>query len=123
MRGVTKMVDCDEVKSEFIRKKAKKSEDKGYIDDLIFLEKAIVEGDGRLGRSRVIKLSSLKEHYKKEYEAIYKELNLEGWEKEKAREKREARRRFEKERMNALEEKKEMEKEKRSWIKASEEYD
>ena len=65
-----------EVKSKFIKEKIKKADwkkDKGYIDDLVFLEKSILKGINGYGANIV--LFNVKEKSKEDYYKILKELN------------------------------------------------
>ena len=99
-----------EVKSEFIRNLIRQTSfrnlrEREYIDELIALERFIV--DGAESYASALRYHYLKRRYRKEWEAIYKELKPEEFRRIIEREKKEeeeSRRRAEEEKRRKLEE-------------------
>ena len=114
------MTSYTKIKSKFIKEKIKKTKwkDSEYIDDLMFLEDAILNDFNNLGMSGNMKLSSLKYSYSKEYKVIYKELDPKGWKEEQEQEKKQAIEEAEEERRYNEEERLEEEQERKEWKKA-----
>tara|TARA_Y100000034_G_C6780253_1_gene348702 strand:+ start:316 stop:669 length:354 start_codon:yes stop_codon:yes gene_type:complete len=108
------------VKSNFIKEKIKKTKfkDRKYIDDLIFLEDHITGKIKNLGWAGSMKLHGLKNSYKKEYEAIYKELRPKEWKEIQKRDKEEREKDKKEEKEFIEEERKELEESKKCWIEA-----
>ncbi|MCK4429614.1 MAG: hypothetical protein KAU95_04510 [Candidatus Aenigmarchaeota archaeon] len=76
-------------KSKFVKKKIKETswKDREYIEDLLFLEKAVIGGvDSWMGNWR---LAGVKSEYRKEYNAIFEELDPEGFKKYAKKKRRE----------------------------------
>jgi len=77
------------IKSNFIKEKLKQTrwQNRFYIDNLIFLEKAILRKFKGYGCYGNIKLYKIKNEFKNEFETIFKELDLKEWEKYNKKEK------------------------------------
>ena len=104
-----------EVRSEFIKNLIKERGLKSkYIDDLIRLEKYILNGPR--GFASAMHYHSLKGKYREEWEAIYRELKPDEFERIMQREREEEMRRKQEEERRRKEEQKEMERLKREWL-------
>ena len=112
------MTNYCKVKSNFIKEKLKKTsfEDRGYIDDLMFLEQSILkEIYGWLANMR---LFGLKNKYKKEYEIIFKEIAPAKYKRTIQQEKKEAEKERKEEEKWQKEEEEEEKRERKSWEEA-----
>jgi len=108
-----------EVKSEFIKSLIKGTSwnNKGrrkYINELIALERCIL--DGPRGFASAMRYHSLKRKYRKEWEAIYRELKPEEFERLMQREREEERKRRQEEERRRRKEQEKMERLKREWL-------
>ena len=78
-------------KSKFVKNKIKNlklnSENKKYIEDLLLLEKFVLEGD-TLGWAGGFLANNKSKEYSQEYKAIYKELDTKEYKKHLGREKK-----------------------------------
>jgi hypothetical protein len=108
------------VKSKFIKDKINKTKfkDRDYIDDLMFFERVILNKFEHLGMGGNMKLHGLKSSYKKEYEAIFKELDSKAWKKYQEEEKKEKQREKAEEKKWDEEERKEKKEHKKAWVEA-----
>ncbi len=85
----SRMGKYTKIKSNFIKEKLKQTrwQNRFYIDNLIFLEKAILRKFKGYGCYGNIKLYKIKNEFKNEFETIFKELDLKEWEKYNKKEK------------------------------------
>lgn len=107
------MTDFTEIKTKFVREKLAKTDKMGYIENLMFIERWL-SGESH-GMGPAYKAHSFKSKYKKEYVAIFKELDPKGYEKYLKREQEE---REENNRINkdfVEEERREAEESERTW--------
>lgn len=106
------------VESKFIKEKIKntKWDDSGYIDNLIFLEKTIIEGVHSMGGNYMYR--DLQNKYPKEYEAIYKELKPKEWKKLQEEEKKDKEKAKREQKKEEEEEELEEEEDRKDWVKA-----
>ncbi|RLI76676.1 hypothetical protein DRP05_12480 [Archaeoglobales archaeon] len=108
-----------EVKSEFIKSLIRNTswrdeERRKYIDELILLERYILEGVK--GYASALHYGSLKQRYREEWEKIYSELKPEEFEELMKREEEERKRKKLEDDLRRAEEIKEMERRKREWL-------
>ncbi len=106
------------VKSKFIKNKIKERnwKSKDYIDDLIYLEEYISGEIYGLGGNW--KAASMKSEYKKEYDAIFKELKPKDFKQYIKQERREAERERKENEKFEKREQREHREAKKDWIKA-----
>lgn len=110
----------DKIKSKFIKEQIRKSKwkDREYIEDLLFLEEAVLYPNRKWGYGGSMHLYGLKQSYRKEYHAIFKELDPKGFKKYVASEKEEREKEKKIKREGKIAEKELLAEEKRDWLKA-----
>ena len=108
-----------QVKSEYVKKKIKgrsfsKEKDRNYIHDLLNLERYVLKGPS--GTADAMMLSGLEGEYPKEYVAIFKELDPEGYEAHLENERREKEKNRKLSEKLQREEDREYERERKQWL-------
>lgn len=105
-----------QIKSEFIKKKLSETpwENRKYIEDLMFLERAILNNFENLGVIGSMSLANLRRKNEKEFLEICNELDPKGYKDIRKQEQKEKN----KNEKQKNKEKKELEKIKENWIKA-----
>lgn len=114
------MTNFTKIKTKFVCETLAKTDNQDYIEDLMFIERWL-SGESH-GMGSAYRAHSFEEKYKEEYVAIWKELNLKGYENYLKRMQEEKKEDEKIDKKNKEEEYRNAEESERTWKEMKEKY-